>query len=138
MKLISEKVMKKITIKPGDIITVTGLYFQVPDWRDDQPCVLLSPVIEYRESSSADRYIEDFLIDVVCNGYYENDDLASVDESLKWAGKSLQSVKKAVRKSLKTRQKPYKGMYSEIISVDVEIIEKNGELDYRILKSRTI
>jgi hypothetical protein len=129
---------KKITIKPGDIITVTGIYFQVPDWRDYQPCVLLSPVIQYREDRSLEGLIEDFLINTTINGFCEDDDLESVDEHLKWAGKSLKSVKRALSASLKTGKKPYKGMYSEIVSADVEIIEKNGDFDYRTLKSRTI
>ena len=56
--------MKEIIIKEGDVINVTAFYFQVPDWTDEQPCVILSPIVKYVETSSAESAVEDFLINL--------------------------------------------------------------------------
>lgn len=125
-------------IKKGDKFTVTACYFQVPDWMDDQPCVLLSPVLKYSESNGADSIIEDFLLDVITK-CVDSDEKEYVNEQLEWAGKSLKSVKRAVNKSLKTGEKPYKSVYSEVVKMDVEIItDEEGELSWRVIEKYSI
>nr|DAT90469.1 MAG TPA: hypothetical protein [Caudoviricetes sp.] len=125
-------------IKEGDNFTILACYFQVPDWRDDQPCIILSPVLKYDESNGADSTIEDFLINVVTQSA-NSDSEEYVDEQLKWVGKSLKSLKRAVEKSLKTGDKPYKSVYSEVIEMVVDIIsDENGDLTWRVLKKREI
>lgn len=122
-------------VKVGDKFTFLACYFQVPGWMDDQPCVLLSPVLKYDECMSADSTIEDALIDLVVEGYLESQDEDSVEESLNWAGKSIKSIQRAVSRSLKAVEKPYKSVYSEIIKLDVEIVlDEDGELHWKELE----
>lgn len=122
--------MKEITIKESDIITVTACCFHVPDWMDDQPCVLLSPVVQYTETSAASFAIEDFLIDLCCDECAESDDLDGVEQALNWVGRSLASVRRKVNTSLKTGEAPYKSVYSEVISVEARIIKEEDGLSW--------
>lgn len=125
-------------IEKGDKFTVTACYFQVPGWMDDQPCVLLSPVLKYSESNGADSMIEDFLLDVVTK-CIDSHEKVYVNEQLKWVGKSLASLKRAVNKSLKTGEKPYKSTFSEVIKMDVEIItDEEGELSWKVIEKHSI
>lgn len=125
-------------IEKGDKFTVTACYFQVLGWMDDQPCVLLSPVLKYSESNRADSMIEDFLLDVVTK-CVDSHEKVYVNEQLKWVGKSLASLKRAVNKSLKTGEKPYKSTFSEVIKMDVEIItDEEGELSWKVIEKHSI
>lgn len=125
-------------VKVGDRFTFLACYFQVPGWWDDQPCVLLSPILEYNEGHPW-AVIENALINLVCDGELESEDADSVEECLKWAGKSIKSVKRAVSKALKTGKKPYKDVYSEILKMEVEIVEDEyGELTWRELNRKEI
>ncbi|MEG2276656.1 MAG: hypothetical protein RSA53_05405 [Odoribacter sp.] len=125
-------------IKEGDNFTVVACYFQVPDWMDDQPCIILSPVLKYDESNGAYSTIEDFLIDVVTQSV-DSDEKEFVDEQLKWVGKSLKSLKRVVSKSLKTGEKPFKSVYSEVVKMVVDIIkDEEGELTWRVLRKQEI
>lgn len=125
-------------VKNGDRFTVIACYFEVPDWMDDQPCVLLSPVLKYNQGSSADSVIEDFLIDVVTK-CVDSDTKESVDQQLGWVGKSLTSLKRVVNKSLKTGEKLYKSVDSEVVKMDVEIItDEEGELSWKVIERHSI
>jgi hypothetical protein len=100
-------------IKAGDIITVTALYFQNPEWTEGSPCVLLSPVLMYSEGASADGFIEDILIGASCRGEFPLEDSLFVDESLQWAGKSLNAVKRAVSKSFELIEQSIVNLYGK-------------------------
>jgi hypothetical protein len=131
--------MNELKIKSGDKLTVTACYFQVPDWMDNQPCVLLSPVLQYTETNSADSAIEDFLISLCVDEECESDNIADVDNALQWVGKSIKSLKRSVNRSIKTGKSPYKSRYSEVVIVDVEIFENgDGELDWKELSRKEI
>ena len=131
--------MSELKIKAGDKLTVTACYFQVPDWMDDQPCVLISPVLQYRETNSADSAVEDFLINLCVDEVCENDDTESVEKALQWVGRSIKSVRRNVHNALKTGEPPYKSMYSEVVTVEVEIFtNEDGELEWKELSRREI
>ena len=131
---------KKIeNVKVGDRFTLLACCFPVPDWMDDQPCVLLSPVLRYDETMSADSTIEDALEDLVVEGKLESGNIDCIEEQLNWVGKSLKSVKRAVSKALKTGKKPYKSVYSKILQIEAEIVEdEDGELTWRELNRKEI
>lgn len=130
--------MKEITIKEGDVINVTAFYFQVPDWTDDQPCVILSPIVKYVETNSAESAVEDFLIDLCLDGYAESDDLDEVEQALRRVGKSLFSLRMKVNFSIKTGEAPYKNSYGEIISLQVKITEVEVGLDWEEIGRKEI
>lgn len=130
--------MKEITIKEGDVINVTAFYFQVPNWTDDQPCVILSPVVQYLETNSAESAVEDFLIDLCSDECAESDDLEDVEEALQWVGKSLSCLRKKANLSIKTGKSPYKNSYSEIISLQVKITKDEDGLDWEEISRKEI
>lgn len=131
--------MSKLTIKAGDKLTVTACYFQVPDWMDDQPCVLLSPILMYSESNGAYSVIEEFLIDLTVEGECESEDEESVNESLQWVGKSLSSLRRNVAKSLKTGESLYKSVCSEVVTMEIEITDDGDEeLGWKEISKREI
>ena len=130
--------MKEITIKEGDIITVTACYFHVPGWMDDQPCVILSPLVKYVETSSADSAVEDFMIDLCCDEFAEADDLEDVEDALNWVGRSLSSVRRKVSNSIKTGDAAYKKNYSEILSINVRIIKDEEGLSWEEISRKEI
>lgn len=130
--------MKEITIKEGDVINVTAFYFQVPNWTDDQPCVILSPVVQYLETNSAESAVEDFLIDLCSDECAKSDDLEDVEEALQWVGKSLYCLRKKANLSIKTGKSPYKNSYSEIISLQVKITKDEDGLDWEEISRKEI
>ena len=130
--------MKEIIIKEGDIITVTACYFHVPDWMDDQPCVLLSPVVQYTETGSASFAIEEFLIDLCCRECADSDELEDIEQYLNWVGRSLASVRRKANNSLKTGEAPYKSVYSEVVSVEVRIIKDEDGLSWEEISRKDI
>lgn len=130
--------MKEITIKEGDVINVTAFYFQVPDWTDDQPCVILSPIVKYVETNSAESAVEDFLIDLCSDEYAESDDLDEVEQALRWVGKSLSSLRKKANLSIKTGEAPYKSSYGEIISLQVKITNDEDGLCWEEISRKEI
>jgi hypothetical protein len=124
----------KRKINSGDRLTVIACYLQVPDWMDGQPCVILSPVLRYDETTSASSAIEDFLIDVCVDGEYEDEDEDYLNDSLNWIGLSIKSVKRNVDKSLKTLKPPYKRWYSELVIIEAEFYsDKDGGLEWKEL-----
>lgn len=118
-------------VKPGDRFTVKACYFHVPDWMDDQPCVILSPVLFYDESNGADSTIDDFLGTLVSDGEFMPHAEEEVTESLEWVGRTLTGLRRAVNKALREDSSPYKSVYREVMIMDVEITEcDDGELDW--------
>jgi hypothetical protein len=115
----------KTYIQPDDIITVSGISLHIPDWTDNTPCLIIEPCIKYTESESTiESYFEEFLVNVCCNGYYEDDDLNYVDDAIHWFGKSLKSIKKRTQEALITGNPPYKAIVSSVSSLTVKIIKK--------------
>ena len=140
-----EEKMKKFTVSDGDEIVITSCYFQIEDWSEGSPVVILEPCLVYREDVSCESLIEDFLEDLVCCNGVDVGDEEIVDEDLRWAGKSLKSVKDKVKKGLKEGKKPYKGTYSEIVQKKVQFFMNpncawSGEegLDYKVMWTLTI
>jgi hypothetical protein len=134
-----KKYKPEISVKKGDNLTVAACYFQ-PGWRGYAPCFLFSPILVYDEVNSCEGIIEDFLINLCAYGTMKSDDDEEeyVDEQLKWAGKSLKSCRQNISNALKTNKKPYKEYYSEIIVMEVEIIEdlegaEEGDLTWKVL-----
>jgi hypothetical protein len=95
---------------------------------------MVSPVIKYDERDSVGSLVEDFLIDLCVDRECQSDEAEYVDAQLWWVGKSIQSVKKRIKRALKTGEQLYKSSYSEILSVYVEFYEDGqGELTWREL-----
>lgn len=132
---------KRVDVNVGDKIKIVSCYYQIPEWSEGSPCVTLSPVLRYDESSDLTNLIEDFLIDLTIHGYAVNHDIEYIKESIKWSGKSLQSLKKHVNKAIKTNHAPYKRTYSEVRITEVEFIEHEddkGDLYWEIISETII
>jgi hypothetical protein len=120
-----------MNIKEGDKLTITACYFQVPDYRDNQPCVIIYPILRYVESSCANYAVEDLLEDIIVYENIKSNMYEEVDKHLKWVGKSAKSTIAKIRQSLKTKQKPFRKMFNEVVSVEVEIYRDKNGLQYK-------
>jgi hypothetical protein len=112
--------MKKINL--GDKFKVVACYYNVPDWTEGSPCVILEPCLRYDEGSSIESVVEDFLIDTAINKGFESENEEIVDSQLKWAGTSLRAIRRNAYKTLKTCKSTYKSIYFEVVSLEVEVV----------------
>lgn len=128
--------MKKRDLKPGDRFTVTACLFQSPDLADESICVIVSPMLFYSECfDDAETAVKEYLNLSVCERAFPSDSEEEISESLAWANRTLNGVRTAVNKALRTGEPPYASVYSEAISVDVKIVaDEDGELDWKELK----
>lgn len=126
-------------VKLGDKFKIIACRYNVPEWSEGSPCVILKPCLQYCDSDSAERVAEDFCIDVSVDGQYESHDEDEVKDSLEWAGTSLAAIKRTVNKALKTGKNPYKSRFFEVIVQEIEIIlDPDGDGLYAKLLSERI
>lgn len=139
-----------VSIKSGDIITFTGIYYHVPDWMDDQPVVFTKPFLHYTEGNWESE-LDDICINLCVDGSFQFLNEAATEQDINWSGKSSKSIKRAVSKALKTNEKPYKSVWNEVFECNVEFYEEPMnpeqpfdedenpmEMKYRIIERRVI
>lgn len=111
-------------IKDGDIITIKAIYFQLSDWRDSQPVLIISPMLKYTEASCIEDVIEDLCIDISCDEMIPiSDEIKSINDNLKCVGTSYKQVRKRINNALKNDIKAYKNKFSETIECNIEFYE---------------
>lgn len=126
-------------VKLGDKFKIIACRYNVPEWSEGSPCVILKPCLQYCENSSVESVTEDFCIDVSVDEQYESHDEEDVKDSLEWAGTSLAAIKRAVNKALKTGKNPYKNRFFEVVEEEIEIIhDPDGDGLYAEMISQRI
>ena len=99
---------------------ITICEFNVDEWEDGHPCVMLSPILRYSEFNTAEEMLVDFIEELSLGMDHKCDTSDYINDSLIAAGKSLKNVKMKVNKSLKSGEAPYKDVYSRIIQCKVD------------------
>lgn len=127
-------------VKLGDKFKIIACRYNVPEWSEGSPCVILKPCLQYCDSDSIERVVEDFCIDVSVDEQYESHDRDEVIDSLEYAGTSLSAIRRAVNKALQTGKNPYKNRFFEVVEQEIEITEdQDGDgLWAGVIKERLI
>lgn len=117
-----------MTVSAGDEITFKGIYYHVPGWMDDQPVVFTKPALHYTEGNWESE-IEDICINLCIDGDIQFDNESSVEDDINWSGKSSKGLKRVIAKALKTGEKAYKNVWSEVFECKVRFYEEAAEPD---------
>lgn len=112
-----------MTISSGDEVVFKGIYYQVPDWYDDQPVVFTKPFLYYSEGNW-ESILDDICIDLCVNDGFQIDDESIVEDDIRWSGKSSNSIKRAISKALKTGKSAYSSVYNEVFECKVRFYEE--------------
>lgn len=116
---------------------------------DDQPVVFIKPFLYYTEGNWESE-LDDICINLCIDGEFQFQNESKVEDDINWSGKSSKSIKRVISKALKTNEKPYKSVWSEVFDCKVEFYEEPEnpklplgndnpiEMKYRIIEQKVV